>query len=335
MLMSLAHRLAKSGREPEEGPAEVTIPIESAPFEAGLMADRARGIVQIGRAMIAGEPIALLRRAGRIETLSSIIGSRGDRLEPLFANWPHVAATLTAAGPGQEVREDALGELLAPLDAPSKLVCIGTNYHDHVAEMGVTDLPKYPYALFKPATTIAPPGGPVTLPSMSRMVDWEAELGVVIGRRARHVRAGDALAYVAAYLPLNDVSARDWLDEQPSLGVDWVMQKAHDGFTPMGPWLTLAASIADPQQLPIRTLLNGTVVQDSSTANMIFPVAEIIAHLSAIMTLNPGDVIATGTPAGVGFARQPRLFIADGDVVTVDLGPLGALATRFVAEACD
>ncbi len=311
------------------------MPIESAPFEAGIMADRATGIVQLGRAMIDGEPVALLRRGGHVETLASIIGSCGDRLEPLFADWPGTAAMLAAAGPGREVREDAVGAFLAPLDAPSKLVCIGTNYHDHVAEMGVTDLPKYPYAFLKPATTIAPPAGPVVLPAMARMVDWEAELGVVVGRRARHVAAADALDHVAAYLPLNDVSARDWLDERPTLGVDWVMQKAHDGFTPTGPWLTLAASIADPQDLPIRTLLNGTVVQDGSTAAMIFPVAAIIAHLSAIMTLNPGDIIATGTPAGVGFARDPRLFIADGDVVTVDMGPLGALATRFVAERRD
>ena len=287
-------------------------------------------VIQIGRALVGGRPTALLRRGARIETLQSVLGLTGDRLDPLIADWVAAAAALAAAGPGERVTQDAIGAFLPPLEAVPKLICIGTNYHDHIAEMGM-EPPQYPYAFFKPNTTIAPPAGPVRIPAMSNMVDWEAELGVVIARQAKHVPVADALGYVAAYLPVNDVSARDWFESRPAVGVDWVMMKAHDGFTPMGPWLTLAAGIPDPQALPIQTLLNGVAVQNSSTSNMVFSVAEIIAHLSSIMTLLPGDVIATGTPAGVGFARKPRLFIADGDIVTVDLGPLGKMETRFVA----
>ena len=309
----------------------MTTSIEGCLTISGTSTAARPAVIQIGRAMVDGTPTALLRRGGRIETLQSVLGLSQDRLEPLFADWAMTSATLGTAAPGKEVMEEAIGAFLPPLEAVPKLICIGTNYHDHIAEMGVVELPQYPYAFFKPNTTIAPPAGPVAIPAMSKMVDWEAELGVVIARPARHVPVADALGYVAAYLPLNDVSARDWLENRPAVGVDWVMMKAHDGFTPMGPWLTLAAGIPDPQALPIRALLNGVVMQDSSTKNMVFSVAEIVAHLSSIMTLMPGDIIATGTPAGVGFARKPRLFIADGDVVTVDLGPLGKMETRFVA----
>jgi 2-keto-4-pentenoate hydratase/2-oxohepta-3-ene-1,7-dioic acid hydratase in catechol pathway len=221
---------------------------------------------------------------------------------------------------------------LAPVERPLHLLCIGTNYRDHIAEMGISTNPGFPYAFLKPLTTIAPPAGPVMLPAVSSMVDWEAELGVVIGRRARQVAVETALEHVAGYMPVNDVSARDWVENRPNLGIDWVMQKGSDGFTPMGPWVTLARHVPDPQALAVKCLVNGEVMQDSSTANMLFSVAEIIAHVSRFMTLSPGDVIATGTPAGVGFGMKPRRFIADGDLVTVSVGSLGELNTRFVAE---
>ena len=198
--------------------------------------------------------------------------------------------------------------------------------------MGIPTDPLYPYAFLKPLTTIAAPGGPVMLPAVSKMVDWEAELGVVIGRRAKNVPLDQALDHVAGYFPLNDISARDWVETRPTLGIDWVMQKASDGFTPMGPWITLAACVPDPQAIPVQCRLNGELMQDSSTANMLFSVAEIIAHASRFMTLSAGDVIATGTPAGVGFGMRPRRFIADGDIVTTSLGDLGNFDTRFVAE---
>ena len=294
-------------------------------------------LVQLGRAPLDGVVTALLKRPEGVFRLAELMpdapGVGAGLLDPLFARWEEYGEAVANAAPvGKAVAEDALGPFLAPLVAPPHLMCIGTNYRDHIAEMGVPIVPEFPYAFLKPLTTIAPPAGPVTLPAMSKMVDWEAELGVVIGRIARRVSREAALAVVAGYLPLNDVSARDWIESRPSLGIDWVMQKGHDAFTPLGPWITLAGGIPDPQALPIECLVNGAVMQRSSTANMLFSVAETIEHLSAIMTLSPGDIIATGTPAGVGFGRTPRLFLKDGDVVTVALGPLGSFATQFVAE---
>lgn len=294
--------------------------------------------VRLGRARLDGRPSVLVQLDGAAYRLAELLpdapGAAQGSLDALFADWAAIAGSFAGLRPGDaepvDIADDAW---LAPVERPLHLLCIGTNYRDHIAEMGIPTNPEYPYAFLKPLTTIAAPGGPVTLPAVSDMVDWEAELGVVIGRRARNVPLGEALAHVAGYLPLNDVSARDWVENRPSLGIDWVMQKASDGFTPMGPWITLAAHVPDPQAIPVQCRVNGELMQDSSTANMLFSVAEIIAHVSRFMTLSPGDVIATGTPAGVGFGRKPRRFIADGDVVTVSLGDLGSFDTRFVAEA--
>ncbi len=294
--------------------------------------------VRLGRADRDGQAIALAQVRGATYALADLLpdapGVKEGVLDPLFADWDRHAAAVRSLDPAGARAVEGELRFLAPLERPPHLICIGTNYRDHIAEMGVPTTPEFPYAFLKPVTTIAPPGGPVTLPAMSAMVDWEAELGVVIGRRARNVPVAGALDVVAGYLPLNDVSARDWIDARPSLGIDWVMQKAHDGFNPLGPWITLAADVPDPQAIPVQCFVNGALMQDSSTANMVFSVAEIIAHLSSIMTLSPGDIIATGTPAGVGFGRTPRRFIAPGDVVTVALGEIGSLSTRFVsAEA--
>lgn len=293
--------------------------------------------VRLGRAAVDDRPTVLVELAGAAYRLADLLpqapGVTAGSLDALFAAWDVVADSLARLQPdGAVAVRVADGAFLAPVERPLHLLCIGTNYRDHIAEMGIAATPDFPYAFLKPLTSIAAPGGPVTLPAVSTMVDWEAELGVVIGRRARHVAEADALDHVAGYLPLNDVSARDWVDERPNLGIDWVMQKGSDGFTPLGPWITLAASVADPQAIPVQCRVNGELMQDSSTANMLFPVAAIIAHVSQFMTLSPGDVVATGTPAGVGYGRKPRRFIADGDVVTVSLGELGSFATRFVAE---
>ena len=293
--------------------------------------------VRIGRARLDGRPTLLIQLDGGAYRMTDLLpdapGAALGSLDALFADWSSIADSLARLRPGAAapvtVADDAF---LAPVERPMHLLCIGTNYRDHIAEMGITVNPEFPYAFLKPLTTIAPPAGPVTLPRVSTMVDWEAELGVVIGRQARYVSEEDALDYVAGYLPLNDVSARDWVENRPNLGIDWVMQKASDGFTPMGPWVTLAASVADPQAIPVRCSVNGQVMQDSSTANMLFSVAEIIAHVSRFMTLSPGDVIATGTPAGVGFGMKPRRFLADGDVMTTSLGELGSFDTRFAAD---
>lgn len=293
--------------------------------------------VRLGRARLGGAVIVVAEVDDRTFRLADLLP---DALDPAFASvdaifsrWDDLRGVIEGLRAGDASAIDVPeGAFLAPVERPLHLLCIGTNYRDHIAEMCIPVDPDFPYAFLKPVTTIAPPGGPVTLPSVSAMVDWEAELGVVIGRLARNVAPENALGHVAGYLPLNDVSARDWVENRPNLGIDWVMQKGPDGFTPMGPWVTLAGGVGDPQAIPIRCLVNGEVMQDSSTANMLFSVAEIIAHVSRFMTLSPGDVIATGTPAGVGFGRKPRRFIADGDVVTVSLGELGRFSTRFVAE---
>jgi 2-keto-4-pentenoate hydratase/2-oxohepta-3-ene-1,7-dioic acid hydratase in catechol pathway len=294
-------------------------------------------IVRLGRAILDGQATSLVQIDGVVfrmrDLLDAAILLPNGSLDPIFQNWSDWVERLSSLDRGDarpiEVPYEAF---LAPVVRPLHLLCIGTNYRDHIAEMGIPTNPEYPYAFLKPITTISAPAGPVTLPNVSTMVDWEAELGIVIGRVARSVALNDALNYVAGYVPLNDVSARDWVENRPNLGIDWVMQKASDGFTPMGPWVTLSNAVADPQGLPIRCAVAGETMQNSSTGNMLFSVAEIIAHVSRFMTLSPGDVIATGTPAGVGFGMKPRRFISDGDVVSVSIGDLGELRTRFVAE---
>ena len=294
-------------------------------------------VVRLGRALLEGQPVALVQLDGVAYRLRDLPDagtlSPDGSLDPIFRDWAAWGGRLATIERGGAAPVEVPYEaFLAPVERPLHLLCIGTNYRDHIAEMGIPADPEYPYAFLKPLTTIAAPSGPVVLPDVSTMVDWEAELGVVIGRPARRVRREDALDHVAGYLPLNDVSARDWVENRPSLGIDWIMQKASDGFTPMGPWVTLAKAVADPQDLPVQCRVNDQLMQDSSTANMVFSVAEIIAHVSRFMTLSPGDVIATGTPAGVGFGRKPRRFIADGDVVTVTIGDLAEVRTQFVAE---
>lgn len=264
--------------------------------------------------------------------LDHLGGAPADLL-PLLRDWDHWSiilpkrldaflATRPAAIEANRLR------FHPPVAAPGKLVCIGSNYHDHIAEMKIPMVPSYPYSFFKPAsTTLRGSGDSVDAPHGVEMMDWEAELAAIIGRRARNVAASDALDVVAGYANLNDLSARDWLATRPPVGIDWVRHKAFDGFAPMGPYFVPAEFIPDPQQLPIELKVNGVVKQSSSTAHMVFGVAPIIEHLSSIMTLEPGDVIATGTPAGVAQGHDPIVFLKAGDVVTMSVGPCGVLET--------
>ncbi len=215
--------------------------------------------------------------------------------------------------------------LLAPLPDPSKIICIGLNYLDHCEEQNKPK-PERPMLFAKFANTIAGPHDEVQIPGNTKELDFEGELAVVIGRSARNVSAGDALKYVFGYMALQDVSARDL---QRSDG-QWVRAKSQDGFAPCGPCITTADEVADPQRLSIKTTVNGVTMQDSTTGNMIFPVAEIIAFVSETLTLLPGDIISTGTPAGVGAHRKPPVLLGDGDVVEVTVGGLGTLRNRFV-----
>ncbi|MBA2475461.1 MAG: fumarylacetoacetate hydrolase family protein [Actinobacteria bacterium] len=207
-----------------------------------------------------------------------------------------------------------------PIERPGKIVCVGLNYRDHAAEAGM-ELPTQPVIFAKWPNALVGPGEPIVLPAGSRQVDYEAELGVVMGTRARDVPESEALGTIAGYLCVNDVSARDlqFADGQ------WTRGKSLDSFCPIGPRLVPASEVPDPQDLAIRCLVNGEALQDSSTSAMVFSVAEVIAFVSSWITLEPGDLIATGTPAGVGFVRKPPVFLRDGDEVTVEIERVGTL----------
>jgi 2-keto-4-pentenoate hydratase/2-oxohepta-3-ene-1,7-dioic acid hydratase in catechol pathway len=208
-----------------------------------------------------------------------------------------------------------------PIERPQKIICIGLNYRDHAEEQGV-DAPEKPILFAKWPNTLIGPGDSIVLPAISERVDYEAELGVVIGSRARDVSVENALEAVGGYVCVNDVSARDL---QFSDG-QWTRGKSPDTFCPVGPQVVPAAEIPDPQALAIRAVLNGQVMQDSSTANMIFGVAEIVSFISQVITLEPGDLIATGTPAGVGVFRDPPVFLQAGDEITIEIEGIGSLS---------
>jgi 2-keto-4-pentenoate hydratase/2-oxohepta-3-ene-1,7-dioic acid hydratase in catechol pathway len=218
--------------------------------------------------------------------------------------------------------------LKAPVPRPGKILCIGLNYRSHAAESGV-EAPAYPTVFAKYNNTIIGHGEAIVHPKNSSQVDYEAELGVVIGRTARHVSEADALQYVGGYAPFNDVSARDFQHRTSQ----WTMGKTFDTFGPLGPALVTADEIPDPQTLDIRTIVGDEVLQSSNTANMIFTVAQLIADLSSVLTLEPGDLIATGTPEGVGGARKPPRWLKVGETVRVEIAQLGVLENPIVAEA--
>ncbi len=212
-----------------------------------------------------------------------------------------------------------------PVPDPDKIICLGQNYAEHVAEMA-SERPKVPNLFAKFRNALVGSGEPIRLPGISRQVDYEGELAVVIGRRCHRVGEQDALKFVGGYAPMNDVSARD-LQFQTG---QYTMGKALDTFCPMGPGLTLAADVADPQQLTLRTYLNGEAVQVGSTAAMLFSVAEAISFISSGITLECGDVIATGTPSGVGYKRQPPRFLRPGDRIEVEVEGIGRLTNPVV-----
>jgi 2-keto-4-pentenoate hydratase/2-oxohepta-3-ene-1,7-dioic acid hydratase in catechol pathway len=213
-----------------------------------------------------------------------------------------------------------------PIERPQKIICVGLNYHDHAAE-GAQKVPERPLLFAKWPNTLIGPQEPIVLPAITSKVDYEGELAVVIGRRARGLRVDDALDVVAGYLCSNDVSARDL---QFSDG-QWVRGKTLDTFCPVGPSLVPASEIPDPQTLRLRTILNGEVVQEAPTSDMIFSVADIVAFVSEAITLEPGDLILTGTPAGVGIFRDPELLLKPGDEVTVEIEGIGTLTNPVTA----
>jgi 2-keto-4-pentenoate hydratase/2-oxohepta-3-ene-1,7-dioic acid hydratase in catechol pathway len=225
-----------------------------------------------------------------------------------------------------------LGEvsMLAPVPRPGKIVAVGLNYRDHAAEAGLP-VPETPVIFGKFPSAVIGPGQPIVLPAGSRRVDYEGELGVVIGRRVRRVSRQDALGAVLGFVPANDVSDRDF---QKADG-QWVRAKSCDTFAPLGPAIVTTDEVerlVPGGVLRLQTRVNGTVLQDGSTADLVFDVAALLAFVSETITLEPGDVLLTGTPAGVGFARRPRVFLSPGDVVEVEIDALGTLRNPVLAE---
>ncbi|MGH8045949.1 MAG: fumarylacetoacetate hydrolase family protein [Chthoniobacterales bacterium] len=223
-----------------------------------------------------------------------------------------------------------VAKLLAPV-APPAILCIGLNYRQHADEMGAP-LPSHPVLFMKQPAALQHPGAPIEIPThlASERVDYEAELAVVIGKRCKNVAPAQALDYVLGYTCANDVSARDWQKDRS--GGQWCRGKTFDTFAPMGPRLVTTDEIPDPSKLNLRALVNGEVMQESPTSDMIFDVPMLIAFLSGSTTLQPGTVILTGTPSGVGMGRTPPRWLQPGDVVTIEIDGIGALTNPVVFE---
>ncbi len=236
---------------------------------------------------------------------------------------PQVAQAIRSP---RAVRHDQF-ELAAPIPDPGKIICIGLNYRDHAAESAMA-VPTEPVVFAKFGSSIAGPDEPIVLPRLSDQVDYEAELVAVIGRRAHETPESEALQHVAGYTLGNDVSARDWQLHKP--GGQWILGKSFTNFAPLGPAITTADEVPDPQALEIQFRLNGERLQHSTTGQMIFSVAYLVSYLSQVMPLEPGDLIFTGTPPGVGFARKPPIYLKDGDVCEVEIEKLGTLHNRCV-----
>jgi 2-keto-4-pentenoate hydratase/2-oxohepta-3-ene-1,7-dioic acid hydratase in catechol pathway len=251
-----------------------------------------------------GEPI---REEDR--TLSALL--RGGLLQEL------------EPAPGEGIPLESV-TLLPPIGDPGKIVCIGLNYRSHAAEAGI-DAPDRPTFFGKFANSLAPSGATVHLPEGTDKVDFEAEVAVVIGARCSGVAAGDALDHVAGYTLLNDLSARDWQFATPQ----WMPGKVFDGSAPCGPALVTPDEAGAHDAIEFKLELNGEVMQDASTADLIHSIPEVVAHLSTLMTLEPGDVISTGTPAGVGSTRDPRLWLKAGDEIVISSPTLGELRTTI------
>lgn len=228
----------------------------------------------------------------------------------------------TAPGPSID---PATVELAAPIGRPGKVICVGLNYHDHCREQSL-EPPAYPMLFSKFANAVSDPGATVTRPVATEKLDLECELAIVIGRRASRVSRKDAPSVIFGYTILNDVTMRDLQKEDRQ----WLRAKGSDGFAPMGPGVVTADELGDPGDVRLRSFVNGEPWQDSTTAEMVFDVPTIVAFASATITLEPGDVIATGTPAGVGHYQSPPRYLADGDVMRCEIDGIGSIENRVV-----
>ena len=270
-------------------------------------------------------------RVGRVE---------GDRIVDLTAAGvaADMIALLTAGHDGMRRAAQATGPtfalgavtLCAPVLRPPKILAVGLNYKDHIEETGL-ETPKFPMFFNKQATAANGPYAPIHLPRVSDMLDYEGELGFVIGRRCRHVPRARAHEVIAGYVVCNDVSVRDWQMRSQT----FTLGKSFDTHSPFGPWIVTTDEVGDPHALDLKTWVNGELRQNSNTRHLVFDCFEQIETLTAAFTLEPGDLILTGTPSGVGIGFKPRRYLAAGDVVKVEIAKLGHIENRVIAEPAD
>jgi 2-keto-4-pentenoate hydratase/2-oxohepta-3-ene-1,7-dioic acid hydratase in catechol pathway len=265
---------------------------------------------------------------GRFVDLCQVDPKLPATLKEILQSEHGLAAAANALAAGLTKGPFVTGRLLAPIANPSKVICIGLNYRDHALETN-SPIPTEPVVFNKFPQAVVGPEDAVVLPAVAHEVDYEAELVVVIGKQGRKIRKEDAFQYVAGYTVGNDVSARDWQKGRP--GGQWLLGKTPDTFAPTGPFLVTADEV-DPHNLKVQLRLNGETMQNSSTRELIFGVDELIAHLSLLFALQPGDLIFTGTPPGVGAARKPPVYIKAGDRMEVEIEGLGILVNPVVAE---
>ncbi len=255
-------------------------------------------------------------------TLHAALSAKGG-LKRLL---PHLQALIDNAEAAKFIVPENEVKIARPF-LPSNVICVGLNYREHAKESNLP-LPEQPMLFAKWTTSVIGPGDAIVLPPDTQEVDYEAELAVVIGQKCRGVSAEQALDYVAGYTCMNDVSARDFQRDDKQ----WVRAKSQDTFGPVGPYLVTSDELTDPQSLGIRCTVNGQRLQDSTTSDMIFSIRELIAFISRGVTLHPGDLITTGTPQGVGFARKPPIFLKDGDEVVVEIDGIGSLSNPVKAK---
>jgi 2-keto-4-pentenoate hydratase/2-oxohepta-3-ene-1,7-dioic acid hydratase in catechol pathway len=269
------------------------------------------------------EKPGLLDKDGRVRDLSGVINDiSGETIGP---------KSLARLG---RIKPDSLPlargtPRIGPCVAnPQKFIAIGLNYSDHAAESNLA-VPPEPVVFTKQVSCVSGPNDDVTLPPKSKKSDWEVELGVIIGTRAKNIKKSDALAHVAGYCTVNDLSEREFQAERAG---QWTKGKSYDTFGPIGPWLVTTDEIRDPQKLKLWLELNGKKVQDGTTATMVFGVAHIVAYLSEFFTLMPGDIISTGTPPGVGMGMKPQRFLKPGDVMRICVEGLGVQQQTVVRD---
>lgn len=268
----------------------------------------------------------------------------GQHVVDLQASVPELpremVAFLEAGQPALQAAHDAIAtgtripledvRLEAPIARPPKFLAVGLNYADHVAESGM-ETPPHPTIFNKQSTCVTGPTDPVHVPRASHVLDYEGELGIVIGKRCRHVPRDRAADAIAGYLVVNDATVRDWQLRIPT----WTMGKSFDTHGPIGPWIVTSDELPDPHQLQLRTWVNGELRQESNTKELIFDCFTLIEHLSTAFTLEPGDIIATGTPSGVGIGMKPPRLLKDGDIVRIEIEGIGWIENPVIDEPAD